>query len=269
MVDHVKTDAAKAASKAAPTVEGAAKAAPKEVLRGGLSGDQFADLVHEGGPIAQLADHPKDDVAMFGQKIEDALRRLMQRRLPPEEAAEYRDLRHQYKNLKTVEPAVGPTGRIDPVKLDNSVKRKFPNRRTDEQPTDLMRLADIATEFLKPPPAAAHAGEWTKAAELVGGFTLGHIFGGPFGGVAGMVAARAGDVVARNALAQLTRPRLTETLIARALRELPPPGATRNALAAITSAARGAGQMTMPPAASVLRPAALGSPTSGQGNPTQ
>ena len=113
------------------------------------------------------------------------------------------------------------------------MKRKFPNRRTDENPTDLVRLADIANEFVQPTPAASHAGEWTKAAKMIGGFTLGHICGGPFGGVAGMVAARAGDAVARNALAQLTRPRLTEKLIERALRELPPPGAGRNALNAM------------------------------------
>ncbi len=93
---------------------------------------------------------------------------------------------------------------------------------------------------------------------MLGGFTLGHVLGGPFGGVAGMVAARAGDAVGRNALRAMTQPRLTEKLIERALASLPPPGARRNALNAMMSQ-RGASTMTMPrpgmsPAASPFRP---------------
>jgi hypothetical protein len=217
-----------------PFPEPSASPASASIGRSGLTGPQFANLIHEDGPISKLANHAEDGVARFGQRIEDATRDLLQRRLPPEQKAEYQALRHQYKNLKTVEPAVGSTGQIDPVKLDRSVGRKFPNRRTDESPTDLMRLADIANEFVKKPPAAeggAGRNALRRLAEVGVGAGLGHLFGGPFGAAVGAAAALGGETVIRNAL----RPRLTESLIERALAAQPPPGARRNAINALMS----------------------------------
>jgi hypothetical protein len=235
-----------------------------EVLRSGLSGEQFGNLIHEKGPISKLANSTDPGVAFFGDKIETALRDLLQRRLPSDQAAEYQGLRYQYKNLKTAEKAVGSVGEIDPEKLDSAVNRAFPDRRRKKD-AEMVKLSDIANEFVKKLPAKPPVSGWTRAAEVGLGSVLGHAVAGPVGGIMGAVLAVGGHEVARNLMRSLTQPRLTETLIRRALQELPPPGARRNSINAMMEATRRM-SLAPPPAASMLRPGALAGQTSGQGN---
>jgi hypothetical protein len=200
--------------------------------------------MHKGGSIEKFGDHDNPSLAKFGKRIENSVRDVLVRNLPPDTAREYQMLRYQYKNLKTVEKAVESTGTLNHAKLNKAVSKAFPNRVKDKSPP-LVKLSDIANKFGKPPAATSHAGKWTQAAELVAGATLGTILHGPVGGVAGAVLARAGDIAARNAMRELTRPRLTEKLIERALASLPPPGARRNAIHAMLSQ-RGASTLTTP-----------------------
>jgi hypothetical protein len=65
---------------------------------------------------------------------------------------------------------------------------------------------------------------------------------GPAGRLAGELASLGLDRAIRN----MMRPRLTESLINRALQQLPPPGARRNAINALMSQ-RGANTLMPPP----------------------
>lgn len=267
MVDPVKTEASKKAAQAAPKAPGKPAAKPKEALRSGLSGEQFGNLIHEKGPISKLANNPDPGVALFGDRMETALRDLLQRRLPTDQAAEYQGLRYQYKNLKTAEKAVGSVGEVDPAKLDSAVNRAFPNRKRSKD-AELVKLSDIANEFVKPARPESPPSGWVRAAEASLGATVGHMAGGPVGGAVGAALAVGGHMAARNLMRSLTQPRLTEALIQRALASLPPPGARRNAINAMMSRP-GANTMTQPGgnamslAAQPLRPV----PPSGAENP--
>jgi hypothetical protein len=200
-------------------------------LRSGLSGEQFGNLIHEKGPISKLANNPDSGVALFGDRMETALRDLLQRRLPSDQAAEYQGLRYQYKNLKTAEKAVGSVGEIDPAKLDSAVSRAFPDRKRNKN-AEMVKLSDIANEFVKKPPMQpAEGNAMRRLGEFSIGGAIGHMLGGPVGRLAGELATLGLDRPIRNAL----RPRLTESLITRALQQLPPPGARRNAINAMMS----------------------------------
>jgi hypothetical protein len=244
MVDPQKTAAKQAAAKVAPKPKGGPKPEIKPVYRNRLTGDQYADLMHQGGSIEKFGDHDNPSLAKFGQRIEKSVRDVLVRNLPPDTAREYQMLRYQYKNLKTVEKAVESTGTLNHAKLDRAVSKAFPNRVKDKSPP-LVKLSDIANKFGKAP-AISRAGPVAQAAEMIAGYGIGHMLGGPIGGVGGMIAARAGDIATRNAIRELTRPRLTDKLIERALASLPPPGARRNAINAMMSR-QGASTLTMMP----------------------
>ncbi len=205
MTDPVKTAERKAAAKEAKPADGAAKKPePKDVLRRGLTGEQFGNLLHQKGPIDKIANHSDPGIADFGAQIEQALRDLMQRKLPPEVAAEYRSLRYQWKNMKTIEPVVGksPGGDVDPSLLNTQVSRSFKDRAY--RPSELDQLAKAGMQYMAP-----QAVENRLLRELLA-HSVGASAGASLGSLLGPVGTAGGAVIgsyAAHRLAGMARAR--------------------------------------------------------------
>lgn len=242
LVDEAKTAARKEAAKKAKATPGAPKVEPKDVMRSGLSGTQFGNLMRHKGALDRAEDNANSNIANAAKEIKEAMRDVLKDNLPPETAAEYQNLRYQYKNLKTLEPVVekSATGDVDPVKLDTQVDKNFPNRAYDKSPA-LVKLADIGKEFIKPQPAPPNR-PVVNALGALAGYAAGHFVGGPVAGFAGAAAAHEAT---RHAVAAMMRPKLTEALVERALAQSPNFGARRNAIADLMSRT-GANTLTMP-----------------------
>ncbi len=197
MVDPVKTAERKEAAKAAKPTSGTKKAPPKDVLRSRMTGEQFANLMHEKGPISKLQNNGDSAISRFGYQMEEALRDMFQRNLSPEVATEYTALRYQYKNMKTIAPVVekSPTGDIDPSKLNDAVSRSFEDRAY--RASELDQLAKAGVQYMK------QAGPERKTLRLLAEMT-----GGVLGGMAlhGLHGYPVGHLTTKLALDRLMRP---------------------------------------------------------------
>jgi hypothetical protein len=120
---------------------------------GTIPGSVYQDLTKKGTPLYTIANNPDPVIGQYGQRIEDALFNAWERSAPPDEVANLRDTRWQYKNMKTVEPLVekSPTGQISPNLLSGAVQRNFDDLAYSGA-GDLGNLADISKLFLGKPP---------------------------------------------------------------------------------------------------------------------
>lgn len=224
--------------------------------RSGLSGEQFGNLMHYDADLNITAENSNPNIAKYGTRLQEAMRDLLQENLSGADLAEYRALRYQYKNMKTIEPVVekNPEGNVSPTLLNNQVSRNFRNRAYDVSGTELDRLGKIGQAFLKEPLTSDRLKQYStlwalgKGAAAVGGLAAGHAVGLPL--LHEGISALALFGGARGLTAMMARPGRAERLIDRALTRLPAsPDQRRNAVNALMSE-RGATtlrQLAQPP----------------------
>lgn len=160
-----------------------------------LAGTTYGNLLHRNSPLAQAASNTNSNISRPAKQIMEALQDSLQESLGPDKSSEYRNLRFQYKNMKTLEPLINksPTGEVSPALLNERVSKQFPNRAFDTSGNNpLDRLARIGQAFLKEPGTShtaenrftmEHLGE--LGAAVVAGDVLG--IGKTLGGIGGLL----------------------------------------------------------------------------------
>ena len=149
---------------------------------GKISGKAYQNLVQTGGPLDTVISSTDPTVSAFGMKIKSALDDAFQRSALPGDQAALRDLRYQYRVMKTVQPLVeqkGLTGDIEPNGLLQRVRAqsaKFDSANGGIAYTGGGKLGDLAYGgqifFGRPPDSG------TAARNLI----MGGLMGGGAGG---------------------------------------------------------------------------------------
>lgn len=194
---------------------------------GQLEGTTVGDLFRKGGALDTATGNSNRNIAHIASGIKVLLQDMLQRDLPLGVADDYRNLRFQYKNMKTVEPLANksPTGDISPGLLNARVTQQFKDRAYDVSGHDLDKLGRIGQAFLKEPPSSGTAERGTvyyageKISELIAAILAGHFLSIPE--LAGTAAGAL--VVGRAAGSALRSPKLAERTISRVLTPTPKP----------------------------------------------
>ena len=169
---------------------------------GKITGKVYQNLVQTGGPLDTVISSMDPTVSAFGMKIKNALDDAFQRSALPGDQAALRDLRYQYRVMKTVQPLVeqkGLTGDIEPNGLLQRVRAqsaKFDSANGGIAYTGGGKLGDLAYGgqifFGRPPDSG------TAARNMIMGALMGGGAGGalvhplvPAGTLAGLMANRA------------------------------------------------------------------------------
>lgn len=116
---------------------------------GQVSGTAYRQLDSKIGKLMKGAD---GDKANWLGQLRDSIRGGMDRSISKADSAKWKQLRGQYKNLKTVEDLIAksPTGDLSPSLLLNKVKGSNKNMAYGGG-GDLATLAKIAKQFMKDP----------------------------------------------------------------------------------------------------------------------
>ena len=168
---------------------------------GKLSGETYQALTRKGAPLDR-AMTGGDNPAYYAGQIRDALDDALEASAAPEDLADLRRARLQYKNLMTVAklaPKQDANGFISPALLRGAVNTNFGNAAF-QGAGDLGELAQVGQTFMKEPPnsftanRAAHMlGPWGATATAIGegaGLALNHPEAG-LGVLGGVLAANA------------------------------------------------------------------------------
>jgi hypothetical protein len=98
-----------------------------------------------------------------------------------------------------LEKAVGPIGELDHGRLNTAVGKSFFLRRAYDKVPALVKLSDIANEFVGTP-GTGREGIASSYLAPAAGYLAGHFIGGPLGGLAGHLAAHRVAHAAVNAM---------------------------------------------------------------------
>lgn len=93
-------------------IQAAARNIIKAFTDGGgtITGKAYQNLTQTGGPLDSVANSSDRTVALFGERLRDALKGAFDRSVAPEDQAAYRLAQQQYRNLKTIQPLVERSG---------------------------------------------------------------------------------------------------------------------------------------------------------------
>lgn len=130
---------------------------------GNIGGNAYLDLTAKGGPLDDMMQSPDRGIRLGGMWLREAVDDALQRNVAPDQVAAVRELRRQWKNMKTVEPltvradtvggATPSTGIISPAGLRSVVNQSFGDGVV-LQPLGANPLNDLARgsqRFLKEP----------------------------------------------------------------------------------------------------------------------
>ena len=115
---------------------------------GKISGETYQNLTQTGGPLDAAIRHADPTVSAFALRIKDALDNAFQRSATPGDVAALKDLRYQYRVMKTAQPLVEKSpGDINPNLLLERVRAqsaKFDSANGGLAYTGGGRLGDLA-----------------------------------------------------------------------------------------------------------------------------
>lgn len=185
-----------------------------------ITGEIYQNLTRRGTPLDRAMQSQNPNIRNSARDIREALDGAMERSAPPDVAADLRQARGQWRNLRTVEPLVAkaPTGDISPALLQGRVNTSYKGTHGAAYGGggDLKTLSDIGQRFMKEPPSSGTAER---------GLIM-HLLGGAASGAAGLayglpakeaalaiLAPAAGAMVGRGIGTGLRSNLLTERLI--------------------------------------------------------
>lgn len=144
---------------------------------GGITGEVYQNLTKRNSSLDRAMHSQNSNIKNSARDIRDVLDDAFESSARPEVAADLRNARREWKNLRTVEPLVAKD-RISPALLQGRViaNNKGTHGAAYGGGGDLKTLADIGQRFLKEPPSSG-----TSERGLVM-----HLMGGAASGVAGM-----------------------------------------------------------------------------------
>lgn len=130
-----------------------------------LSGDQYHALTKYGSPLQRAMQNSDPEIRSHAHMVKDALDSALERTLVANGDTEglngYRQLKGQYKNLKTIDSILKKTGKtggvLNPSLLEGVVNKSF-KQRARYGAGDLGELADIGQAFLKDQPNSGTPG---------------------------------------------------------------------------------------------------------------
>ena len=215
-----------------------------KITDGVLDGKVYQALTRKGSPLDRAIALGAPSIKYYAGQVRDALDEAMQKSISPDAAAQLRNARLQYKNMKTVEDLVEKStdGQISPALLLNEVRKSYKNMAY-KGAGDIGDLAKIGQTFLKQQPSSGTSERLGIMTALAGG---GASLANPaialptLGGLGGAIA---GGNIARGVLNSDTYRNL---MIANALRNGPLISPEMRALAAQSLALSGGGQIGRP-----------------------
>lgn len=210
-----------------------------------IPGKSAATLWHKGSKLDTMTESKNPEIASLAQDAQNAVRRALNRQLPPAEAAAYSRARHDYRDFKIIEKSLRPgETELTPGRFITQTMRRFPEHATTPTANALpaLQLARAAGETWRPGASNYYGGGVTGAL----GALIGHALMPGIGGVAGgTVGAVSGHLL----LDSLLRMRYASPNALRTLR--PPTTPVQNVLSALPGAAS---QMAAPAAVGVTMP---------------
>lgn len=174
-----------------------------------LPGRSYGNLLHRNAALDRALAASNPNVAAVAGELRSILQDALERSLTGDDLAAYRNARHEYRNLKTVEPlaAASPTGDIDPAALNRRISQRDKRRAYDTSGDALDRLGKIGAEFLRRDQAAAPRGGMVEPVATTVAALAGHSY------LAGMFRG----ITALAHFGRAREPLLAEKLVADAL----------------------------------------------------
>lgn len=215
-----------------------------KITDGILDGKVYQALTRKGAPLDRALSSADPNIKYYAGQVREALDEAMQKSISPDAAAQLRNARLQYKNMKTVEDLVEKStdGLLSPALLMNEVRKSYKNMAY-QGAGEIGDLAKIGQTFLKSPPTSGTSERLGIMAALAGG---GASLANPsvaLPTLGGLGAAIAGGNIARGAL---NSDFYRNLMIANALRKGPLITPEMQALAAQSMALSGGGQIGRP-----------------------
>lgn len=118
---------------------------------GNISGKSYQALTAKNSPLSRGMASESSNVRQFVGELKDVLDDALQRSATPQDAADLRKARLQYKNLMTVKDLAtkaSPEGEISPALLLNAVRKSYKNMAFTGA-GDIGDLGAIGSDFLK------------------------------------------------------------------------------------------------------------------------
>lgn len=215
---------------------------------GTITGTTYGNLIGHGSPLDNAVKSGDSNVRNYAGQIKSELQDSLSRSMTPDDAADYRNLRTQYKNLKLLEPTMlradSPTGAspslgdVSPAAIRQAVASSYGPDAAHAAPgeipaVDLMRIG----QRMKEPKSSATAehnamiNAGVKLVGTVGGLGSGYVSGAE---LLPMLGTLAGTAVGAKAAGSVMRSQwLANDLLRRSLPVQPGPtyGGTGQAIA--------------------------------------
>lgn len=126
---------------------------------GVMSGESYQALTRKGSPLDRALQSNNPNIRYYAGQLRNTLDDALEANAKPEDLAELRQARLQWKNMRTVEDLAekaGPDGAISPALLKNAVRKSYGDYAYTGA-GDIGNLAEIGQRFLKEPPNSGTA----------------------------------------------------------------------------------------------------------------